>query len=535
VFEHIEELMNYHNNSPAPLHQLGENGVDMLPKHNPVGFQKYLGAEEVSLPLELAGRGHPYRSLYTGAWNAEEMSLKSLSQFLRHGMGLASWKVDDQGESINRTNYSIDSVCPIEAYVVNYGFIENLKPGLYHFNAIEHQLSFRASFDPELCETLIQRFGEDAFLIGFSHQPWRHSIISQERGWRNTQLDMGHAIASMQLSSATQGWVMNWLQSMNDLELNVLLGLDRDREQAQNEFASSLWCIQKKEDSMIENTDADQWKGNFQNLNFYGQVQNIDNQQSSAEVIKKLQAWCRWPGEVYPKYNAPLRGEDERWLHPIQRSEKILRSLRPAEEFEAEASLSREDFFAILDKTLPRSKRYPFDGFSVAPKVHLLLFVHRVEEMQPGLYLLSRDQKSNISLKSQLAKDFEWQPEGGPVNFFRLQAGDFRKVTSTLWNQSNLGESAMFHVMMLADFDKSVRLDLSTYPHIFWESGMIAQVLSTEATALHHRTHHLAHFIDEQCHLMLGLRADQFRCTYLSSYGQPSESKTVYKAPYYHL
>lgn len=535
MFEHIEALMDYHNNSPAPLHRLDSNGVDMLMKYNPVGDQKYHGTEEIALPLEWPGRGHPYRSLYTGAWNAEGLNLKNLSQWLRHGMGLSGWKVDDFGESVKRTCHSIDSVFPIEAYIVNYGFIENLEPGLYHFYAVDHYLSLRAKFSVDLCESLSQRFGEDAFLVGFSHQPWRHSMLSQERGWRNTQLDLGHSLTSMQLSSATLGWDMFWLRSMNDHELNMILGLDRDPEQAQNEFAACLWRIQQKDDLTFQKPEVDQWKTAYQNLSFHGQIQNIDNQQSSAGMIRNLQHWCTWSVDVYPNYMAPLRGEDERWLHPKLRSEKILRSFRSAEQFEMGASLSREDFFAILDKTLARCDRYPFDRFSVAPKVHLILFVHRVQDLQPGMYLLSRDQKSNAGLRQQLASDFEWKPEGGPVNFFRLQVGDFKQVTSTLWNQSELGESAIFHVMMLADFDKSVRLDLSTYPHVFWESGMIAQVLSTEATALDHKTHHLAHFIDEQCHLMLGLRADQFRCTYMSCFGKPAESKTVYKPAYYHL
>ena len=105
----------------------------------------------------------------------------------------------------------------------------------------------------------------------------------------------------------------------------------------------------------------------------------------------------------------------------------------------------------------------------------------------------------------------------------------------SMWNQSELGESAMFHTMMIADFDKSVRLNLSTYPHLFWESGMIAQVLSTEATALSHRTKHLAHFKDEQCHLLLGIRSDQFRCIYMSCHGKPAKTNTFFKPAYYHL
>ena len=83
-----------------------------------------------------------------------------------------------------------------------------------------------------------------------------------------------------------------------------------------------------------------------------------------------------------------------------------------------------------------------------------------------------------------MGSDFDWQPEGGPVNFYKLKTGDFRHVTQSVWNQSDLGDSAMFYTMMIGDFDKSVRMNPSCYPHLFWEAGMMAQMLSVEANSL---------------------------------------------------
>ena len=106
----------------------------------------------------------------------------------------------------------------------------------------------------------------------------------------------------------------------------------------------------------------------FESLNYKGQGYSLLNQQSSADVLKDLKNWTSWQGEAYPVFEAPLRGQDERWLNPIYRGEKVLRSYKSAQSFDEKAYISREDFFAVLDKTLPRANRYPFQGLGCATK-----------------------------------------------------------------------------------------------------------------------------------------------------------------------
>ena len=48
-------------------------------------------------------------------------------------------------------------------------------------------------------------------------------------------------------------------------------------------------------------------------------------------------------------------------------------------------------FQAILDKTLPRDDCPPFDARIGEPFLHLLIFVHQIEGLAPGLYFLLRN------------------------------------------------------------------------------------------------------------------------------------------------
>ena len=69
---------------------------------------------------------------------------------------------------------------------------------------------------------------------------------------------------------------------------------------------------------------------------------------------------------------------------------QLIRQRRSAVDFDGVTSISRETFLAILDTTLPRTAAPPFDAWPFPPRLHLVLFVHRVTGLEPGLYLWLR-------------------------------------------------------------------------------------------------------------------------------------------------
>ena len=106
------------------------------------------------------------------------------------------------------------------------------------------------------------------------------------------------------------------------------------------------------------------------------------------------------------------------------------------EPFDGETGISKDQFFTMLDKTFPRKDCAPFD-FELGPvRVHLLLFVHRVTGLTPGLYMFVRDEKDSELLKSSSRSEFLWKKTGNglPLRAFitllwvvLLKMGVFRR------------------------------------------------------------------------------------------------------------
>jgi hypothetical protein len=76
---------------------------------------------------------------------------------------------------------------------------------------------------------------------------------------------------------------------------------------------------------------------------------------------------------------------------------QIIRQRRSAVAFDAKTSLSAATFFTMLERVMPYhalaqlSRPMPWDAWPYDPAIHLMLFVHRIDGLAPGLYFLVRD------------------------------------------------------------------------------------------------------------------------------------------------
>ena len=76
---------------------------------------------------------------------------------------------------------------------------------------------------------------------------------------------------------------------------------------------------------------------------------------------------------------------------------QIIRQRRSAVSFDGKTSISAATFFRMMQLVMPRSDRpqldrpMPWDVWPYDPAIHLMLFVHRVDGLKPGLYFLVRD------------------------------------------------------------------------------------------------------------------------------------------------
>src|SRR5260370_16200310 len=69
------------------------------------------------------------------------------------------------------------------------------------------------------------------------------------------------------------------------------------------------------------------------------------------------------------------------------------------------SSLGVDRFFAMLARVVP-GPHPPWDAIWWSPRIHLVVFVHRVEGFDPGLYFLPRDATVIERVKSASRSDF---------------------------------------------------------------------------------------------------------------------------------
>jgi hypothetical protein len=205
-------------------------------------------------------------------------------------------------------------------------------------------------------------------------------------------------------------------------------------------------------------------------------------------------------------------------------------------DFDPSGPLSRDAFFAMLDKTLPRSDGCPFDIELGEPCVDLLIFVHRVEGLPPGMYYFLRRMDALEEMKNLTGAKLQWQEaeEGFPL--YMLEPGDFRHRATAVSCEQEIAGAGAFSLGMIARFKDVVEEAPYRYRHLFWESGMIGQVLYLEAEAHGARGTGIGCFFDDPVHEMMGLEGTAHQSLYHFTIGQPIEDKrlTTYP-PYYHL
>lgn len=197
----------------------------------------------------------------------------------------------------------------------------------------------------------------------------------------------------------------------------------------------------------------------------------------------------------------------------------------------------REAFYRILYKTLPGQGHIPFDTLPWSPAVHLILFVHRVTDLAPGLYLLLRNRGQEAALRAATRADFTWErPAACPEDLalFRLLRGDARSAAQQLSCQQAIASDGCFSLGMLARFEDPLEQHGGWfYRRLFWECGMVGQVLYLEAEAAGLRGTGIGCFFDDPVHDLLGLASQQYQSLYHFTVGHPVEDARITTLPAY--
>jgi hypothetical protein len=169
--------------------------------------------------------------------------------------------------------------------------------------------------------------------------------------------------------------------------------------------------------------------------------------------------------------------------------------------------------------------------------VHLALFVHRVDGLKPGIYILVRDPGERATLEKGMDESFLWQtPEDCPegLGLYLLLPGDAREVSSKISCHQSIAGDGCFSAAMIAAFEKPLsHFGPWFYPRLYWECGMIGQVLYLEAEAAFVRGTGIGCFFDDPTHNLLGLKTLQYRDLYHFTVGGPVEDPRLTTLPPY--
>ncbi len=160
----------------------------------------------------------------------------------------------------------------------------------------------------------------------------------------------------------------------------------------------------------------------------------------------------------------------------------------------------------------------PWDVIPWEPTIHLALFVHRVDGLASGLYMLVRDRSKVEPLREAMHGEFAWTtPPTCPAELplFLLVEGDARRsAVQVSCHQEIAGDSA-FSLGMIAEFEETLQAHGPWfYRRLFWETGLIGQVLYLEAEAAGVRATGIGCFFDDPMHQVLGLQGTTFQSLY---------------------
>ncbi len=473
----------------------------------PDPFRRFAGAPLVNLPL-LSDQVPPPGGL----------TLASTAALLELSLGLSAWKQFGTERWALRCNPSSGNLHPTEGYVVVAG-IDGLADGVYHYAPREHALEQRAALIPaaqgQLC------------LVGLSSIAWREAWKYGERAFRYVQLDAGHALGAIRYAAAALGLGVEMLPATDD-EIAALLGLDRSADFAgaepeRPEMLLRIHAAALGRDAPLTSPTA--WRGRAKALS--------GEPRDHWPVIEDVSAAtaCSTAPPLPPL--API---GPAWT-PRPALIPLIRQRRSAQAFDPEASaMSVESFYALLEAVLPAPGRLPWDAWRQPVRVHLVLFVHRVAGLPAGLYALPRSPEAEALLREALDPDFAWRrPADCPAHLplFALLEGDARAVARLLACHQDIAADGAFSLGMVAEFDATLAEGAHRYRHLFWEAGLIGQVLYLEAEAAQLRGTGIGCFFDDAVHELLGLRDTALQSVYHFTLGSPQVDHRLQTLPAY--
>ena len=514
--KNINEIFTYHNETKHAPQRYARSLGYMDWSTQPDPFRSYAGSTQIELPLSLENTTPPYHLIYDKELPSAPLLIQSLSQLFQFSLGLAAWKQAGGDKWALRCNASSGNLQPTEAYVI-LPPVNNIstKSSISHYAPKEHRLERLCEFDSTLWDTLT----EGSFLVALSSITWREVWKYGERAFRYCSLDAGHAFRALQVSAMMLGWKVQLISDIEDNYLNRLLGFDQKERytSTEGEFPDMLLSISPldKQDvdiiSLLRELPA----------TYEGKANLLSPAHQHWDMIEKIEA-ASFSNSMQRKevQNIPVPRA------PSLESKQIVLQRRSAQMMNADnASINQEQFF-----TLVNSVKESMDGLENA--ANLVFFVHEVEALDKGLYILIRNKEHLSALKRLMRNTFSW--EEIREDFYCLEKADFRSQAKTISCNQDIAADGAFSLGMLCEFSDQInQYGPHRYKELYWECGAIGQQLYLEATALGISATGIGCYLDDSFHYLLGLDSNQFQSMYHFTVGRSIVDSRLLTLPPY--
>src|SRR2546422_224427 len=426
IVKQLETVMRYHEETKHHFNRYARALGYMDWANQPNPFRRYEGATLGRLPIlspDEEPLSPPYADLYrSGAVSSAPVTIRTLSRLFEYALALSAWKQAGGTRWALRSNPSSGNLHPTEGYLL-IGAVPGVAftPGLYHYAPREHGLERRADCPDELLGELLHAFPPQAFLVGLSSIHWREAWKYGERAFRYCQHDTGHAIATVRIAAATLGWAAVVLHCLADETVEDVLGLNRT-----DDFAGA--------------------------------------EREHPDLVMVV-----WPTDLARDWRTGDNHVLPLFLDPALVSE-----------------MTKQRWYGKANRLSPDDP-VPWEALPWDPTIHLALFVHRVDGLDPGLYMLARDPGKVDKLKHAMHERFAWTtPPGCPPDLplYLLEHGDAKRLASQVSCFQDIAGDGAFSLGMIAEYQEALfKHGPWFYRRLFWETGVIGQVLYLEAEA----------------------------------------------------
>jgi SagB-type dehydrogenase family enzyme len=517
--------------------------------NQPDPFRIYEEAPLVELPLAGDSADATWAEIHRpGVLAPRPLDRGTLGAFFELALGVTAWKEAAGTRWALRANPSSGNLHPTEGYAL-VPPRPGVPCGLYHYRSVDHVLERRMTPLPGAASRLAEWLGEDGFLAALASIHWREAWKYGVRAFRYSQHDAGHALATIRYAAAVLGWSARLLGAPGDGDVAALLGLDRlddvdgiapaDRENAEPlvlvappaAVAGRGAHLVGALDELVRMVRQGEWVGRPNALSAEHRAWPEIGAVAEATLKPRTNGDSVETGSPRP----PLYGRETIAGDDLSAT-GLIRQRRSAVAMDGRTSLTRAVFLGMMQRLLPRPGVPPWDVLPWPPRIHPVLFVHRVEGLVPGLYLLERDASVHHDLRRSLGRAPLWRRvPGSPeeLHLFLLEEGDARSFARLASCHQAIASDSAFSLGMLSVFEESLGEGPWWYRRLFWEAGILGQVLYMEAEAAGVRGTGIGCYFDDVVHEALGLAGERFQDLYHFTVGGAVDDLRLTTLPAY--